>query len=75
MQDRKIYCELENSPPQLLGNYPIVMDIFAWIVENFWCENIANRGKNVIILVQKRYKNWCENDDFLSIWFENDSFS
>ena len=48
----------------------------------FWCENVTNCGENVIILVRKRNKIWCENDTFLvrecfflSVWCENDKIT
>ena len=48
----------------------------------FWGENVTNCGENVIILVRKRNKIWCENDTFLvrecfflSIWCENDKIT
>ena len=45
------------------------------LAAKFWCENVANLGENVIILVRKRYKIWCENVGLLiKCCCKNDTF-
>ena len=58
-------CVVKQSAHMSL-QYLLAKDCHVYFSSKFLVKNVANQGENVIILVQKRFKFWCENVDLLT---------